>query len=218
MSRMSSQRGRGRRAAAGAALAAGLLAGCGGPAASPRPDQVVVAYPSTLTTFHPTLVSDEFSYSIASNVFEPLVDVGSRQGLRPGLAVAWHNLDELTWRFELRPDAAFHDGRRVDAASVVAALERARLDPALRMTFVLDPVERFSAAGDGAVEVRTRFPMPDLAARLIELGVWAEPWTADEPPAGSGPYRVASWRPEGEVVLERVSGGGPRRLVFRGLM
>src|SRR4029450_1160258 len=112
------------RCAAALALAAACRA-----APRPAPSQLVVAYPSTLTELHPALSSDEFSYSISSNAFETLIDMDARQRLRPGLAVRWHSVDDLTWRFELRPGAAFHDGRPVDAAAVAASLERARLDP-----------------------------------------------------------------------------------------
>ena len=87
---------RGRVAALVVAVAAivalvAAAAGCRDGVASP-PWRVVVAYPSTLSSLHPALSSDEFSYSIISNVFEPLVDMDGRQKLRAGLAVAWHNV------------------------------------------------------------------------------------------------------------------------------
>jgi peptide/nickel transport system substrate-binding protein len=201
-----------------AALAVALLtaaAACREPATPQQPWRVVVAYPSTLSSLHPALSSDEFSYSIVSNVYEPLVDMDPHQALRPSLAVAWHSVDELTWQFELRPGATFHDGRAVDAPAVAASLERVRLDPELRFTATLQPVESFRAAADGTLEVRTRFPVPDLAARLTELGIWAEPAAAGGTLVGSGPYRVASWTPLGEVTLERVRGAGPEQMVFR---
>lgn len=197
------------------AAALAVLAACR--AAPPAPSQLVVAYPSTLTALHPALASDEFSYSISSNVYEPLVDMDAHEALRPGLAERWHSVDDLTWRFDLRPQATFHDGRTVDAAAVAASLERARLDPALRSVTSFEPVERFSAPSATTVEVRTRFPVPDLAARLTELGIWAEPSRPGGLPEGSGPYRVASWTPGGDVVLARVRGEGPERLVFRAM-
>ncbi len=205
------------RLAPGGALAAALAAGCGDAAHKLPSAPVVVAYPSTLTSLHPALSSDEFSYSILSNVFEPLVDVDGRQSLRPGLAVAWHSPDDLTWRFELRQGAKFHDGRPVEAAAVAASLERARVDPALRQTAVFEAVERFTALGTGTVEVRTRYPVPELAARLTELGIWSEPRSAGGAPEGSGPYRVARWSPGGDVELERVGGAGSERLIFRAI-
>jgi len=202
-----------------AALFVALLgaagAGCREGATTREPWRVVVAYPSTLSSLHPALSSDEFSYSIISNVYEPLVDMDARQALRPALAVAWHSVDELTWHFELRPGATFHDGRPVDAAAVAASLERARTDPNLRFTATLQPVDSVHAAADGSLEVHTRFPVPDIAARLTELGIWAEPAAAGAMLVGSGPYRVDSWLPQGEVTLERVRGAGPDRLVFR---
>ena len=203
-----------RTARCAAALA--VLAACRA-ASPPELSQLVVAYPSTLTVLHPALASDEFSYSISSNVYEPLVDMDAHESLRPGLAVRWHNVDDLTWRFDLRPGAAFHDGRPVDASAVAASLERARLDPALRSVTSFEPVERFSAPSASTVEVRTRFPVPDLAARLTELGIWAEPARSGAALEGSGPYRVASWTPGGDVVLARVRGTGPERLVFRAM-
>ena len=210
---MRARPGRWRRA--GAAGLVALAAGCAEPPPAPR--AVVVAYPSTAATLHPLLASDEFSYSITSNVFEPLVDVDAQQALRPGLAVAWHSLDDLTWRFELRAGARFHDGRPLDAERVVASLEQARLDPALRAQTTLEPIAGFFAVDERQIEVRTRFPVPDLAARLTEIGVWIEAQPPGAAPLGSGPYRIASFVPGGEVALERVAGNGPERLVFRAM-
>ncbi len=45
--------------------------------------------------------------------------MGCPQWVQPLLAVSWENVDKLTWRMRLRPNAKFHNGEAFNADAVV---------------------------------------------------------------------------------------------------
>src|SRR4029450_6016423 len=103
-------------------LLAGLLP-CSG-----RRSSVVVGLPSRPTAPFPYGTVEEFTNSILSNVYEPLVELDADLGLKPGLAESWHTPDDHTWVFALRHPVTLHDGRSLDAAMVAASIRLARDD------------------------------------------------------------------------------------------
>lgn len=64
---------------------------------------------------------------LAAQVFETLVRVDCTGAVVGALADAWSSSDSRTWRFRLRPGAAFHDGEPVTARSVLEAWSQAQL-------------------------------------------------------------------------------------------
>ena len=70
----------------------------------------------------------EFSawYLHGLGVGECLAQVTPSANVEPLLAQSYRQLDPYTWLVELRPGAAFWSGAPVDAAAVVASLERSR--------------------------------------------------------------------------------------------
>lgn len=64
--------------------------------------------------------SSLFAYVLNANVYEPLVQLGSDYGLKPGLAESWRLLEDgKTCRFFLRRGVRFHDGSAFGADDVV---------------------------------------------------------------------------------------------------
>lgn len=141
--------------------------------------------------------------SALSNVFEPLVGYDRDLRLTPALATRWTTPDENTWVFVLRPGVLFHDGTPLDAAAVVAALDRARHDPDSTVGGALWAVSGVEAAGALAVRIRTRVPDALLlhGLRLVLVSRLPDGAGPGVAPSGTGPYRVASWDPEGALDL-----------------
>lgn len=112
----------------------------------------------------------------------------------PGLAQRWHSsADGLVWRFELRPQARFHDGSAVTAAAVVRCLETARTPPSL---LSVAPVRAIETDGVHTVVIRLTTPfggLPALLAHSSTIVLAPASYGADgsvRQIVGSGPYRI----------------------------
>lgn len=178
--------------AAGAAVA--VMAACAGEGApssqaAQRPLKVVGQF-----ELHSLDPSTSGGFFTRLQVAETLVDADLRGALQPGLATSWEvSPDGLTWRFALRPDAAFHDGTAVTAVAVADALETARTKAGTPLATV--PVEAIAADG-GEVRVDLAKPFAPLAAvlahtstQILAAGSYG-PDRAVTKVIGSGPYRV----------------------------
>jgi peptide/nickel transport system substrate-binding protein len=84
------------------------------------------AAPLDAYTLDPHAVANTFLSAILGNVYEPLVRRGGDLSLEPALASSWKQVDDTTWRFDLRKGVRFQDGGPFTAADVVFSFTRAR--------------------------------------------------------------------------------------------
>ncbi|MFD5276432.1 ABC transporter substrate-binding protein [Pseudarthrobacter sp. NPDC058362] len=143
-------------------------------------------------------------------VAETLVDADGAGRLRPGLATHWKAAGNgLSWEFTLREGAAFHDGTPVDAAAVVAALEKARTSEA--NTLATAPITAVRAHGETVViELSKQFaPLPAVLAatstQILAPSSYAKDGTVTQV-VGSGPYKVVEVAPPARIELEAFDG------------
>lgn len=200
---MPTPRTRGRAAAPIAALAVLLIAGCAGPrpAASPRP--VRIALHSDPLSLDPHFKNEALTFSVLRNVYEGLTVIDANGGVQPALAVRWENPDDVRWRFVLRADARFHDGRPLHADDVVASLERARNHPRSNFASYLVEVASIAALDARTVEITTGRPYPILLNKLAFVLVVPRDAPAEiVAPIGTGRYRLRHHRPGDETVLD----------------
>jgi peptide/nickel transport system substrate-binding protein len=126
-------------------------------------------------------------------VYDRLVRLDDQGKLQPALAIRWeHDTQNATWRFYLRPGVKWHDGSPVMTADVLPALENVVAGHPFRL------------AGD-ALEIHTGDPQLDVLLTLATspqaIIRRATSGTADTPPVGSGPFRIADWQPGRRIVL-----------------
>lgn len=161
---------------------------------------------------------------------------------KPELAESWEILDEgKTLIFHLRKDATFHDGSPVTAADVKWSFDRAVAAggfPAVQMSAgsLVDPAQ-FSAVDEHTFKITfekaNKLALPDLAVPVpcivnktlvLKHATDADPWGLEwtqRNDAGSGGFKVASWKPGDQLVLTRFDdwkcGELPeiKRVVFR---
>ena len=121
--------------------------------------------------------------------------------------------DKLTYRFELRPQARFHDGSKLTAKDVAFSLNilKTKGHPIYR-TILADLV---SAEAEEELVVKVQFsPTRSRDSHLIVAGmpIFSSTYYATrdfeasslEPPLGSGPYKVARFEQGRFVEYERV--------------
>ena len=144
------------------------------------------------------------------------------------IAESWEaNADKSVWTFSIRPGVTFHDGSPVDAEAVRASFERfltlglgpssaiARFvsDPAKitapdAMTVVFDlgkpqPLfESYLTSQYGPLVMNTKLVMEEEADGDLGHG-WAQ---LNEEGLGTGPYRIVSFDPNQQLVMERYDG------------
>jgi peptide/nickel transport system substrate-binding protein len=223
-----------------APLALCLLVGaaCREKPACVRCDTLVLAATAEPATLIPPLVLETVGRDVSDFVFERLALLrpgGSPvdpTAFDPGLAVKWERIDSLGWRFELRPNARWQDGKPVTPDDVRFSFQ-AFVDTALGEPAGVQ-LAGVVAEPDGPTAVRVRFPRPHpeqlfdatyyvrVLPRHVLDPIERSAWGGDSSIAqliGSGPFRVREWRRGQSLILERTAPvtdpGGINRLVWR---
>lgn len=150
---------------------------------------------------------DEFvTINILANIYEGLVGVDPNLKVVPMLARGYDNPHDNTWRFHLRPEARFHDGRPVRAEDVVYSLKRAKEHSRSIFAGDLSVVYRIAALDSLTVEVRTDRPRPMLIKILASVAVMPRGFEPGEVAIGTGPYRFVHFLEGRGVTLHRYEG------------
>lgn len=189
-------------------LALVSMLGC---TASPSIDQqsspLTVALHSDPLSLDPHRYNEVLTFSVLSNIYEGLTGIGPNGRVLPVLAERWENPDDVTWRFVLRSNAVFHDGRPLTADDVVASLERARTHPETEFSSYLVEIDQIRALDPTTVEITTARPYPILLNKLAFVMVVPAdaPIEIDEP-IGTGPYRLVDYVPDEQARLDAFTG------------
>jgi oligopeptide transport system substrate-binding protein len=182
----------------------------------------------------PGVVTGVPEHRILSNLFEGLTTTDPKDlSPRPGMAASWTlSKDGLTYTFKLR-DSTWTDGRPVTAQDFVFAWERVlnpksgakyaqhlfhvkngeaynagrltdfgqvgarALDPKTLQVTLKSPTEYFL----DLTNFYTLYPLPRWA-----LEAHGRDWVKPGKLISNGPFKLASWVPQKELVLERNSG------------
>lgn len=188
----------------GFVLAALLTASIPAPAAERTIRFALTTLPTRLG--NPYATSSTPSITTMSAMYEGLTRIAPDGTLKPWLAVSWTNIDPKTWRFVLRRDVAFSNGKPFNAAAVAASVDymanRARLATDGLVRSDLPPLESARAVDEFTVEIVTKNPVPTFpryAAVVFvpEPGAFAAlgPDEFAKAPVGTGPFMLEKWEP-----------------------
>jgi peptide/nickel transport system substrate-binding protein len=145
---------------------------------------------------------------IKQNVIETLTEVNPADGsVAPRLATSWEQIDDLTWRFELREGVTFHDGSPLNAEAVAFSLERTLVESlaceaAIKYFTGMDV--QATVVDDTTIDFVTAAPspiMPTLMGSLGIMGVATPMDTITRDPIGTGPFMLSEWTPGQQIVL-----------------
>ena len=137
-----------------------------------------------------------------SAIYDGLTDFDVSGKMTPALATTWSTVDDLTWRFELRRDVHFHNGKSFNADAVAGTFAYLLSDAGRTqlMASRLSMIERVEVVSDYTVEFKTRFPDAILPKRLsLVMIVEPETWATISidayalEPIGTGPYKLVQW-------------------------
>ena len=208
----------------------------GSVAAQGTMNEFVIGVSETIVTLDmgvrsPSLAHKQVSYAI----YEPLLRLGTDGSINPALASDWNMSDDkLTITLNLREGVTFHDGSPLNADAVIWNINGAR-DPEFGDGALQDygRIESVEALDDLTVQINMSAPDAnilsalaagsDTRALLMSQAAY-EALGADEyafNPSGTGPFKLASWEPGVELILERnedywgESAGNADRVSFR---
>lgn len=178
----------------------------------------------------PGFVDDSYEAALVNQIHDGLLRHDSNLNLVPSLATSWQiSRDGREYRFQLKEGALFQDGTPVHASDFVFSFSRIfRLDPeqatlAREYLGVIEGAADYAAArtdsitglsteGDHVLVVRLEKPyasflhvMASELARVVPEHYVREHGDAvlSKAPVGAGPFRLVSWEPGEQIVLER---------------
>ncbi|MBA3325476.1 MAG: hypothetical protein H0T41_09540 [Rhodobacteraceae bacterium] len=227
-------RRRGVRSSSGAraaVFAAGLLIAGAGSAAE---NIAVVGISADPGHFNPGITTGSHVHTVADSIFNGLVGLDQNLDPVPDLATSWEvSEDGKTVTFRLA-EANWHDGAPFTSEDVKFSFEEVLFEHHSRTKAGLgDVVESIETPDPRTVVFKLAAPHPALLRRLdvteapilpkhvFEGAGDPNEAAANLAPVGTGPFRLASYMPNSEIVLERnpdyFKPGLPKldRLVFR---
>lgn len=204
---------------------------CAAAAATTAGQTVTVAMFQRIASLDPAHSSLYEPHSIAANVFETLVTVSRNGTVQPAVAESWNvTPDGRRWTFTLHEGRSFHDGSPLNAYAVEYSFQRL-MDPAhpqytpypdwKRLLF--GQVNSIRALDDNTLEIELDNPYAPLLHNLATPGASiVSPRSLQEMhdgrtaiPAGSGPFRVASYSPEAVTLIPAAGHTPPPRCNVR---
>nr|WP_090853658.1 nickel ABC transporter substrate-binding protein [Litchfieldia salsa] len=161
-----------------------------------------------------------FLYNFSTNSLDPHVDssyVPLRAGITetlvqldeenltvaPWLAESWEGEDGQNWTINLRKDVTFHNGKKMDAESVKASLERALQESvAIQNALKIDKIE----AEGYTLHISTKVNFPEFISELVNPNVSIIDVTEEDiinKPVGTGPFVLEKFTPGSKLELKR---------------
>ena len=168
------------------------------------------AEPSSIDPHYHNLTPNN---ALAREVFDRLIMPDERQQLKPGLAVSWKAIDDLTWEFKLRKGVKFHDGSPFTADDVIFTFERAPNvpnSPSSFSTYVKG--KTIKKIDDHTVHISTKKPYPlmpndmmtfSIVSKKHGAGATTEDYNSGKATIGTGVLKFVEWVPGDRLVYER---------------
>ena len=125
-----------------------LALSCGDPEFSSSESRILrISLPAAPSALDPHLQDEWASRTILSHVYDSLVTLDANMKVAPQLAERWETVGQLTWKFHIRHDVKFQDGRPLTADDVVASVRRSLHHPGSEISSYLIEVESVEKIG-----------------------------------------------------------------------
>ena len=175
-------------------------------------------------TMDPHLSGSKIDRQVYHNIYEPLVTLDTRLGIKPGLAESWTQPDPKTLVFKLRRGVKFHDGTDFNAEAAKFNFERMKTEPKSVRKGEVANIDTVEVVDAYTIKVNLKKPDAALLATLTDrAGMMVSPKVVQErgaelgrnaKGAGTGPFEFVEWVKDSHLVIKRHDGywnkqGGP---------
>ncbi|MXN17961.1 ABC transporter substrate-binding protein [Pseudooceanicola sp. GBMRC 2024] len=212
-----------RKVALGAALVTLL------PAAGAWSQTLSIGLSAEPTSVDPQFHNLSPNAQFADNIFESLVMRVADQSLQPKLAESYKAVDDTTWVFKLREGVTFSDGTPFTARDVIYSICRVPLveNSPSPFTSYTQSIDDIIVGDDNTLTFKTNAPVPLFPVDMGQIAILSASASGAEDavtfgkdgctgmgtlPAstafndpkvaiGTGPYKIESYAPGGEIVL-----------------
>ncbi|WP_232823176.1 ABC transporter substrate-binding protein, partial [Oceanibium sediminis] len=172
---------------------------------------LAVASGADPTTLDPRKTWVAQGYSINAHVFEPLVFRAEKDGnvvLVPVLAESWKQISPTELEIKIREGVKFQNGEPLNAAAVAYTITSLQ-DPAFvsNVKLYVRDITEVEVKSEYVLVLKTASPTRGLLNVLAQVPIVA-PEAAqsadfEKNPIGTGPYKITSYVPSGQVVIEK---------------
>ena len=175
-------------------------------------------------TMDPHLSGSKIDRQVYHNIYEPLVTLDTKLGIKPGLAESWTQPDAKTLVFKLRRGVKFHDGTDFNAEAAKFNFERMKTEPKSVRKGEVANIDTVEVVDAHTLKVNLKKPDAALLATLTDrAGMMVSPKVVQErgvelgrnaKGAGTGPFEFVEWVKDSHLVIKRHDGywnkqGGP---------
>jgi peptide/nickel transport system substrate-binding protein len=167
----------------------------------------------------PYTFNETVQNSFLENIYEKLVQHGKDLNLEPALAVSWETTGPNVWRFHLRPNVKWQDGKPFTADDVVFSFHRISGKNSAKRSQVAT-VKEVRKVDDLTVDFETKGPDPILPSEVSAMDIMSKTWCEEHDAVenvvfgkgenyalrnamGTGPFRLVSREPDRKTVVER---------------
>lgn len=173
---------------------------------------LTVAIDREPVSMDPTGSNHSITCTIVSQMFETLLKFNENMEVVPGLAESYEQVDELTYKFNLRKGVKFHDGEEMKASDVVFSIKRAAEKPiSVGYTEQID-LDALEAPDNYTVILKTKEPYTVIRQILClsQLAIVSEKAVTEmgddayaRNPVGTGAFKFDSWTAGDNVTIAR---------------
>jgi len=164
-------------------------------------------------TMDPHLSGSKIDRQIYHNVFEPLVTLDNKLGIKPGLAESWTQPDNKALVFKLRRGVKFHDGTDFNAEAAKFNFTRMKTEPKSVRKNELANVDTVDVVDPYTIKLNLKKPDAALLATLTDrAGMMVSPKQVQErggelernaKGAGTGPFEFVEWIKDDHLLIKR---------------
>jgi len=164
-------------------------------------------------TMDPHLSGSKVDRQVYHNIFEPLVVLDDKLGIKPGLAESWTQPDNKTLIFKLRRGVKFHDGTDFNAEAARFNFTRMKTEPRSVRKNELANVDTVDVVDAYTIKLNLKKPDAALLATLTDrAGMMVSPKVVQERGgelernargAGTGPFEFVEWVKDDHLLIKR---------------
>jgi peptide/nickel transport system substrate-binding protein len=164
-------------------------------------------------TMDPHLSGSKVDRQVYHNVYEPLVTLDAKLGIKPGLAESWSQPDAKTLLFKLRRGVKFHDGTEFNAEAAKFNFERMKTEPKSVRKGEVANVDSVEVVDAHTLRLNLKRPDAALLATLTDrAGMMISPKVIQErgaelqrnaKGAGTGPFEFVEWVKDAHLIIKR---------------